>query len=130
MELRTIRDPDYYINCKSLVDVLEYCSALFDDPLFGLRLAQLQEPDVYGCVTALCRAAPTFRDGVASLIDYMPVAHSPAPTMELVEARETVELRWSVRADLGSNIQANYQAALLNLKLFRLIGDAIFVRAM
>src|ERR1700739_1650970 len=36
---RVIRDPDSYIDCKSLVDVLEYCSLSFNDALFGLRLA-------------------------------------------------------------------------------------------
>lgn len=41
MDPRTIRDPDHYIDCKSLVDVFEYCSTLFDEPLFGLRLAQI-----------------------------------------------------------------------------------------
>lgn len=126
MDLRTIVDPDYYIDCKSLVDVLEYCSTLFKDSLFGLRLGQLQEADVFGCVTALCRAAPTFRDGVKCLIDYIPVVHSPVTVMELVEGRETAELRWSVRADLGSNNQAHYQAVLLDSKLLKLIGGRDF----
>src|SRR3546814_6106257 len=61
---RALRDPDFYIDCKSLVDVFEYCSTTFNDSLFGLRLAQLQEPDVYGCVTALCRAAATMREAL------------------------------------------------------------------
>src|SRR3546814_10973 len=37
---RALRDPDFYIDCKSLVDVFEYCSTTFNDSLFGLRLAQ------------------------------------------------------------------------------------------
>src|SRR3546814_15484230 len=35
---RALRDPDFYIDCKSLVDVFEYCSTTFNDSLFGLRL--------------------------------------------------------------------------------------------
>lgn len=123
---RVIRDPDSYIDCKSLVDVLEYCSLSFNDALFGLRLAQLQEPDVFGCVAALCRAASSFREGINSFIDYIPVVHSPVTILELVEGRETAELRWSVGTDLGVNSQANYQGALLTLKLLRSIGGRSF----
>ena len=123
---RVIRDPDSYIDCKSLVDVLEYCSLSFNDALFGLRLAQQQEPDVFGCVAALCRAASSFREGLSSFIDYIPVVHSPVTILELVEGRETAELRWSVGADLGVNSQANYQGALLTLKLLRSIGGRSF----
>src|SRR3546814_13794615 len=28
---RALRDPDFYIDCKSLVDVFEYCSTNFND---------------------------------------------------------------------------------------------------
>jgi AraC-like DNA-binding protein len=123
---RTLRDPDSFIDCQSLVEVLEYCSASLNDSLFGLRLAQLQEPDVFGCVAALCRAASSVREAVDSFITYIPVIHSPVPVLELAEGKETVELRWSVSTDLGINSQANYQAALLNLKLLRLLGGRDF----
>ena len=126
MDPQAIRDPDSYIDCQSLVDVLEYCSTLFNDPLLGLKLARLQEPDVFGCVTALCRAAPSFRAAVESFIEYIPVVHSPMAKMELVEGTETSELRWGVSSDLGSNIQANYQAALLDLNFLRLLGGRAF----
>jgi AraC-like DNA-binding protein len=126
MDPQALYDPDSYIDCQSLVDVLEYCSTLFNDPLLGLKLAQLQEPEVFGCVTALCRAAPTFREAVASFIDYIPVVHSPMAKMELVEGKETAELRWGVSTDLGFNIQANYQAALLDLNFLRLVGGRTF----
>ena len=126
MDLSAIRDPDYYINCQSLVDVLEYCSAAFDQPLFGLRLAQNQEPDVYGCVTALCRAAPTVRHAIASLMEYIPVVHSPITMMELVEGKDTAELRWAVGADLGTNNQAHYQAVVLDMKVLKLVGGRAF----
>jgi len=121
-----IRDPDHYINCKSLIDLLEYCSTLLNDPLFGLRLAQRQEPDVYGCITALCRAAPTFRESLASFIDFAPVIHSPEIIVELVEGKDVAELRWGERSDLGFNDQASYQGVLLNLKLLRQVGGQAF----
>jgi AraC-like DNA-binding protein len=126
LDSRAMHDPDFFIDCKDLVDVLEHCSASLDEPLFGLHLAQMQSPDVYGCVTAQCRAASTFREAVRCHIDYIPVVHSPATKMELVEGEETAELRWSVRSDIGLNDQANYQAVSLNLKLLRLIGGPNF----
>ena len=122
----SLRDPDNYIDCQSVVDLLEYCSSAFNNPLFGLQLAQLQEPDLFGSVTALCRAAPTVKESVACFIDYIPVIHSPVSTLELVEGEQTAELRWQVNADLGFNNQANYQAALINLKLLRVIGGSGF----
>ncbi len=121
-----IRDPDNYIECKSVAGLLEHCSSTLNDPLFGIQLAQLQDPDVYGCVTALCRAAPTVRDSLDCFIDYLPLTHSPASVLELVEGDETTELRWHVTTDLGCNQQANYQAAMLNLKLLQAVSGRHF----
>lgn len=122
----SLRDPDHYIDCRSYVNLLEDCSTSFNDPLFGLRLAQIQEPDVYGCVTALCRASSTVREAIDCLIKFIPVTHSPAAMQELVIDSDTAMLRWGVRTDLGNNKQANYQAALLNLKLLRQLGGQDF----
>lgn len=121
-----VRDPDHYIDCKSFVDLLEDCSATLHDPLFGLQLAQMQEPDVYGCVTALCRSAATVREAIDCLVEYIPVSHSPAAMQELIVGDEIAELRWGVRTDLGCNKQANYHAALLNVKLLRQLGGKHF----
>lgn len=121
-----IRDPDHFIDCKAFVDLFEYCSAALNDPLFGLQLAQLQNADVFGAVSALCRAASTVREAVTSFIDFIPVTHAPDTLLELVEGSETAEIRWSVRTDLGFNKQANYQAALLDMKLLRLVGGPAF----
>jgi AraC-like DNA-binding protein len=126
LDIRSISDPDSHIDSKSLADVLEYCGTHFDDPLFGLKLAQTQESDVFGCVTALCRAAPTFGEAVKSWIEYIPLAHSPVAILELVEGGETSEIRWAVGAQLGANTQANYQAAALNMKLLRGLGGKGF----
>lgn len=121
-----VRDPDHYISCKSLVDVFEYCSTSLNDPLFGLHLARNQDPEVFGCVTALCRAAPTVRESINKFIDYIPITHSPITVLELVEGDEHAELRWLVSANLGTNDQANYQAALLDLKFLQQIGGQDF----
>jgi AraC-like DNA-binding protein len=54
------------------------------------------------------------------------VIHAPLTVLELVEGKETAELRWGVRIDLGSKPQGNYQAVLLNVKLLRLLGGRTF----
>jgi AraC-like DNA-binding protein len=122
----SMRDPEHFIDCQSFVDLFEYCSTSLNNPLFGLQLAQQQDPDVFGCVAALCRAASTVREAVTSFIDYIPVTHAPDVILQLVEGSETAEIRWSVGTDLGLNKQANYQAALLDMKLLRLVGGSTF----
>ncbi|WP_439134057.1 AraC family transcriptional regulator ligand-binding domain-containing protein [Pseudomaricurvus sp.] len=120
------RDPDNHIECQSLVNLLEYCSSSFNDATFGLRLAELQQPDVFGCITALCRSSSRVRQSIHRFIEYMPVVHSPAIQLELVEGTDIAELRWGVRNNLGINDQANYQAAVLIMKLLRQIGGLRF----
>ncbi|MGL4566731.1 MAG: AraC family transcriptional regulator ligand-binding domain-containing protein, partial [Halioglobus sp.] len=115
-----IRDPDHFVDCRAVVELLEYSSTALKAPLFGVQLAQCQDPEVFGCVATLCRAAPTVRDAIASFINYIPIVHSPQAMLELVEDKETAEIRWRVGSDLGFNHQANYKAALLNLKLLRM----------
>ena len=80
-----IGDADYLVDCRALGSVFEYCSARFDRSLFGLDLADLQGPDVFGLVAAVCRAAPTFGEAVRCFIRYLPVVHSPVSDLELVE---------------------------------------------
>lgn len=126
MEARVLSDPESLIAPQQLADTLEYCSSVFDDPLFGLHIATIQDPEVFGCVTALCRAAPTVRAGIRCLIDYLPVVHAPDCEVLLIEGRDTAELAWLVNTDIGVNDQANYQAAMLNVKLLRAIGGPGF----
>jgi len=122
-----LRDPDRFVDCKSVVDLFEDSSSALNDPLFGLHLAQVQDPEVFGCITTLCRAAPTVRESVASFIEYIPVVHSPQALIELVEGPdETAEIRWRVGSELGCNVQANYKAAMLNLKLLRQVAGRGF----
>lgn len=122
----SLRDPDRFVDCKSVVNLFEHSSMALNDPLFGVHLAQLQEPEVFGCITTLCRAAPTVRDSVDSFIEYIPVVHSPDAAIELLEGADTAEIRWHVNSDLGCNQQANYKAAMLNLKLLRALAGGAF----
>lgn len=126
LEARVLTDPESLIAPQQLADVLEDCSTLFDDPLFGAHIATMQDPEVFGCVTALCRAAPTVRAGIRCLIDYLPVVHAPDCEVVLIEGRETAEMTWLVNTDIGVNDQANYQAAMLNVKLLQAMGGPGF----
>ncbi len=123
---RAMRDPDFYIDSQALVNTLEYCSSTFNDSLFGLKLAQHQEPEVFGSVAALCRSAGSVREALESFINYIPVVHSPVAVLELAEGQETTELRWYSKTDLGQTNQANYKATLLILKLLKQIGGQNF----
>jgi AraC-like DNA-binding protein len=125
LKARALADREAHISCQQFTDLLEYCSNAFADPLFGLRLALFQGPEVYGAVTALCRAAPDLRAALHAFVDFIPVSHSPEAAVELVEGPSAAELRWAVRSDFGVNDQANLQALALNLELLRtLVGPA------
>jgi AraC-like DNA-binding protein len=126
LDPRIVRDPESFIDCRSLVDLLEDCGSRFNDRLFGLKLAQAQDAEVYGCVTALCRSAATLEHAIECLVEYLPVVHSPEAVTELRKGKQTAELRWGARADLGTNDQANFQAVLLNAKLLRMLGGPRF----
>ncbi|PLK27806.1 AraC family transcriptional regulator [Novosphingobium sp. TH158] len=126
MEARVLSDPESHIAAQQLADVFEYCSAAFDDSLFGLHFAQNQDPDVFGCITALARAAPDVRTALGAFVEYMPVVHSPDSEVLLIEGAETAEFCWQVNTDLGVNDQAHYQAAMLNVKLLQMLGGPQF----
>ena len=126
IDISALDDSERFIDGQLLSELLESTSSLLNDSIFGLRLGQTQDTDVFGAVTALCRAAPTFREALNSFIDFIPVVHSPLAIMELVEGHETAELRWGIRTVLGPTVQANYKAALLNLKLLSQIGGPAF----
>jgi AraC-like DNA-binding protein len=126
LDPRALADPDGHISCQQVAAMFEYCSQLFEDPLFGLHLAASQDADIFGCITAVCRAAPTMRAVLHCLVNYMPVTHSPEALLEMVEQTGMAQLRWSVRANVGLNDQANYQAMLLILKLLRTVSSGRF----
>ena len=121
-----VQSEDQHIDMRTFVDIFEHCSETFSDRLFGLRLARYQTPDVFGCVTTLCRSAPDFRTAVESFIEFLPVVHSPETCMELFEGKQVSEFRYGADTDFGMCDQSKYQAVLLNLKLFREIGGDSF----
>ncbi|MDP3908688.1 AraC family transcriptional regulator [Novosphingobium sp.] len=123
-----INDPDYFVDCRTLGSVFEYCSTRLDKSLFGLELAALQSPDVFGLVTAICRAAPTFGEAIRCFIKYVPVVHSPVSNLELVEGVETSELRFSGNSTVQDfdGCQIMFEAGLLIAKLLREVGGLTF----
>ncbi|TGD76138.1 AraC family transcriptional regulator [Mangrovimicrobium sediminis] len=119
-------DPDQDIECIAAVNLLEFCSSHFQDPLFGLRLAEIQDPDVYGCVMAMARAAPNLRQALQCLVDYVPTCVSPEAGFELATTGGTVELRWSTNVGMGRLEQVNLHGMLLNMKMLHILGGEHF----
>lgn len=123
---QVIEDADNFIECQVLVDVLEHCAVEFNDPLFGLHLAELQGAEVYGSVFALCRTAATFREALQCLIEFLPIMHASESVLELAEGDTVAELRWTERIYFAENVQANLQGLLLNLKVLQAVGGSSF----
>jgi AraC-like DNA-binding protein len=117
---------DHDIGCATVVNLFEYSSRSLHDPLFGLHLAEQQDPEVLGCAMTLARAAPTLRQAVQSLVDYVPLSTSPECELELVTARDVVELRWRTQTGFGDLEQVNYQGLLLFMKALRSLGREHF----
>jgi len=126
LDPKTFEDPDHDIECAAAVNLVEHCSRSLRDPLFGLHLAEQQEPDVFGCAMALARAAPDLRQAVESLILYVPLSVSPECEIEMVTGRKVVELRWRTQTGLGDREQLNYQGLLLFMKTLRMLGRQHF----
>jgi AraC-like DNA-binding protein len=121
LDAQTFEDPDQQIECATAVNLLESCSSLLRDPLFGLRLADRQDPEVFGCAATLARAAPKLRQALQSLIDYVPLSASPECELELVTGREIAELRWRTDIAFGDSEQVNYQGLLLMTKTLQML---------
>lgn len=120
-----VNDPDFPLGWMSAITLLEYCSQTLDDDLFGLHLADFQDAEIYGCVAHLARAAPNLREGIQSLIDFIPLVHSPGANAELVSTNRIAELRWHPCADFSHFEQANYHGLMLSIKLLTsLVGGA------
>jgi AraC-like DNA-binding protein len=118
--------PDRHIQCSAAVRLLETCSSLLRDPLFGLRLAERQHPEVFGCAATLARLAPTLRQALQSLVDYVPVSASPECELELVSMREVTELRWRTDIVQSECEQTNYHGLLLLTKTLQMLTDNSF----
>lgn len=120
-------DPDSYLNCSSVIELMEHCAERFNDPLFGARLARRQSADVFGAAAALARAAPTFGEGLKCVRDFLPIVHFREGWMELHRWQEHAEHRWTGGTGLFStNLQGNYQSLVLQLKILQLLGGPEF----
>ena len=121
-----LEDPDHDVDCGTAVNLIDYCSRSLSDPLFGLHLAEQQGPDCFGCAVTLARCAPTFRQALQSLIDYVPVSASPECELEMIAAREAAELRWRSHLSFGETEQMNLQGLLLLMKTLQMLGGQHF----
>lgn len=119
-------DPEKYISCGSAFDMLEYCSRKFNDPLFGLELAQYQGPDAFGCLAALARTAPSMREALEVFITHLKDTASSEGSLELLESGGCAEVVWNPAVELRAVRQINYQGILLMMKTLRMLGRRAF----
>jgi AraC-like DNA-binding protein len=111
---------DYNVECVSVLNLLEHCSRLFD-PVFGMTLAERQQPDVFGSAFVLARSASNVRQALQSMVEYVPLSASPECEMEVVSGSEIAELRWRTQIGIGYGEQANFQGLLLMIKTLRML---------
>lgn len=126
IDSQAFEDPDQHTKCANAVNLLESCSRLLHDPLFGMRLAEKQGPDAFGCAATLARAAPTLRVALQSLVDYVPVSASPECEVEMVTGRDVAELRWRTDTGLGDSEQVNYQGLFLFARTLQMLAGPHF----
>lgn len=123
LDSRAFENPDNTIECLSAVNLLEYCSKELRDPLFGLHLAATQDPNVFGCVIALAQAAPTLRQALRCLVEFIPVSASPECELEIVTTKkDLVEIRWRTHIGFGNEAQTNFHGLMIILKTLHLLG--------
>jgi AraC-like DNA-binding protein len=121
-----VGDPDRPLEWTSAVGLLDYCSRTLNDDLFGLHLASRQGAQVYSLVAALARAAPTLRQALQSISDFLPFLHSPGAEVELAVGTHTSELRWFPGADFATFEQANHHGLMLAMRLLAAVGGERF----
>jgi AraC-like DNA-binding protein len=124
VNIPSFEQSDYHLDARVAVALLDDCSAMFGDRYFGLLLAEQQDPDVFGCITAMARAAPDFKTALECFVDFVPVLNSPEGELELVVTEHAAELRWRSMSDLS--FQANQHGLLLFVKTLRMLGGHDF----
>jgi AraC-like DNA-binding protein len=116
-------DNDHPVTNTLATRMLEHCAASLDDNLFGVHLAEYQDPYVFGCLTNLSRAAPTFTAGLEAFARFLPIFHSPGADLAIVSDGQTAEFRWHQHG-FGLEQQATLHGLLLATKFLRgLIGN-------
>jgi AraC-like DNA-binding protein len=126
IDAQSFDDPEQHADCTSTARMLDHCSDLFNDRLFGFHLAEYQTPDVFGYVTSLARSAPTFRDALQSLVEYLPVLHSPEGDLSYVIASNVLEIRWGAAGQLCAFEQPNCHGFLLIAKMLQMLAGSQF----
>lgn len=126
MAISAINDPDELVSCDAVVDILDDCAVRLGDPLFGMRFGVTQSADVFGSVAALGRAAATVSDGLGCFVEYLPLMHSSEGRLEVRRAERHGELRWVAGGKFASNRQGNYQSAVLQMNILRMLGGTAF----
>ena len=121
-----VDDPDETLEWTSAVALLDDCSHTLDDELFGMHLADVQGAEVYGLVAALARSAPTLREGLRCISDFLPFLHSPGAEVEVVTGTHSSELRWFPQADFATFEQANHHGLMLAVRLLQSVGGRAF----
>jgi AraC-like DNA-binding protein len=124
--ISAINDPDELVPCDAVVDILEDCAVRLDDPLFGMRFGATQSADVFGSVAALGRAADTVSEGLGCFVEYLPLMHSSEGMLEVRRAERLGELGWAAEGKFANNRQGNYQSAVLQMKILRMLGGGAF----
>jgi AraC-like DNA-binding protein len=119
-------DPDYPLPCMTAASILDDCTRRFDDNLFGLRLAERQDADVFGWVSTYARTAQNMREAIESMVEYLPVLHSPGADVEFVSTNQTAEFRWHPFGDIGIDEQSTEHGLLLFMKLLEALGGKDF----
>jgi AraC-like DNA-binding protein len=114
---KSLRNPDCYVDCLSLLEMMQYCSATLDQPLFGFRLARLQSIHPLGSMVPLCKAAPDLRASLTTLCTFLPSTHCPQCHVELVEGERISELRFGGRSE-SYGMQQMIYGAMYTLSAF------------
>ena len=121
-----LTDPESYVDCSSLLEMIEYCSSALNQPLFGVLLARCQSTHVLGNVAPLSRAAPNLRTAIQRLCEYLPIVHSPECRLELLEGERISELRYGSRSEFQPMEQMIYGGTFTLLSFLKELGDEAF----
>lgn len=119
-------DPEQMVSSHAVLDILEDGADRLHDPLFGLRFGATQNVDVFGSVTALGRAAATLGEGLRCFHKYLPIVHSGEGWAEIVHAERHAEWRWNSSGRFTNHRQGNYQSAMLQMMVLRMLGGRDF----
>lgn len=112
----SLYDPDFHIDLDRLTDLLERCGTAVDDPVFGASLATRQDPDVFGCLMAFAKSAPSVKDALGVFAQHIKPLICPSWEMELDE--QDARLGWTFGQEPPAR-QMHYHALVLLMKALR-----------